>query len=309
MKYSMATDRYSSILEYCEKMSMSYSYKPVLILALIQNHGSINLDEAASFFLRFYSTRLEQGLIAERRNSIYSNLDCTFEQVKQNIKCNPVKALLSSSDYFVFSSSSGTLSFDPSLVGSINESQLASLRAICLTRLDRYYSSVASAEQCGFVTFQRPQDVNGFMCNDYGSLFSVSGVHYRSMDQFMAHRMALLMGTEENGRRILLAPEFNLPTIRFREGRGDMLAWDGQIQVVAYKGLLAKFAQNDDLSKALLDTGSTTIVACLPDDPLWGNGLSVSDTRVNDITKWQGKNLLGYTLMQVRSALYSTRTF
>lgn len=125
----------------------------------------------------------------------------------------------------------------------------------------------------------------------------------------MAHRMALLMGAEENGRRMLLARKFNLPTIRVREEQADMLAWDGQIQVVAYKGLLAKFAQNDALSKALLDTGSATIVACLPDDPLWGNGLSVSDTRVNDITKWQGKNLLGYTLMQVRSALYSTRTF
>lgn len=178
MKYSMATARYSSILEYCEKMSMSYSYKPVLILALIQNHGSINLDEAASFFLRYYATRLEQGLIAERQNSIYSNLDCTFEQVKQSIKNNPVNALLSSSDYFVFNSSEGTLSFAPSLVGSLSEIQIASLRTICLSRLDRYYSSVASAEQCSFVTFQRPQDVNGFMCNDYGSPFSVSGVYY-----------------------------------------------------------------------------------------------------------------------------------
>ena len=76
-------------MDYCEKMSMSYSYKPVLILSLIQGNGNITLDEATSFFLRFYSTRLEQGLIAEKHNSIYSNLKCTFEQVKQNIRNNP----------------------------------------------------------------------------------------------------------------------------------------------------------------------------------------------------------------------------
>ena len=57
----MARDMYGSLIEYCEKMSMSYSYKPVLILGLIQNQGSITLAEAASYFLQFYSKRLEQG--------------------------------------------------------------------------------------------------------------------------------------------------------------------------------------------------------------------------------------------------------
>lgn len=305
----MATDRYSSVFEYCEKMSMSYSYKPVLILGLIQSHGSITLDEAASFFLQFYSTRLEQGLIAEKRNSIYSNLNCTFEQVKQNIKNNPVKALVSSSDYFVFSRNTETLSLEPTLLDSVSEGQFATLRAVCLSRLDRYYSSVVSAERSGFVTFQRPQDINGFMCNNYRSSFSVSGTHYSSMMQFMEHREALLMGDEALGRRILSARESEFHSLLVEESQMNLSAWKGQRQIVAYKGLLAKFAQNDKLSTALLDTGSSTLVACLPEDPVWGNGLSVSDSRVNDIEAWPGKNLLGYTLMQVRSALLSMRTF
>jgi hypothetical protein len=96
----MSANRYCSILDYCEKMSMSYSYKPVLILALTSNDGQVTLDEAAAYFLRFYSLRLEQGQIAERTNSIYSNLKCTYEQIKQNIQSNPVKALTSSSDFF-----------------------------------------------------------------------------------------------------------------------------------------------------------------------------------------------------------------
>lgn len=305
----MITDKYNSIMDYCEKMSMSYSYKPVLILSLIQGNGSITLDEAASFFLRFYSTRLEQGLIAEKRNSIYSNLNCTFEQVKQNIRNNPVKALVSSSDCFVFHSNTETLSLEPALLNSISEGQFATLRAVCLSRLDRYYSSIVSAERSGFVTFQRPQDVNGFMCNDYSSSFSVSGVRYNSMSQFMAHRKALIMGDETLGRRILSAHASELQILRHEERQMNLCAWRGQRQIVAYKGLLAKFAQSDELSTALLDTGSATIVACLPDDSVWGNGLCLSDYRVNDITAWPGQNLLGYTLMQVRSALLNTRSF
>ena len=305
----MATDRYSSIMDYCEKMSMSYSYKPVLILSLIQNWGSISLNEAASFFLKFYSTRLEQGLIAEKRNSIYSNLNCTFEQVKQNIKNNPIKALVGSSDYFVFNHNTETLTLEPTLMGSVSENQFAALRAICFSRLDRYYGSLVSDECHGFVTFQKPQDANGFMCNDYQSTFSVSGTTYRSMTQFMAHREALLMGEETISRRILATDIEDLQSLRVRDSQDGVSAWKGQRQIVAYKGLLAKFAQNDDLSTALLDTGSAILVACLPEDAVWGNGLSVTDGRVNEITAWRGENLLGYTLMQVRGALLSTRTF
>ena len=73
--------------------------------------------------------------------------------------------------------------------------------------------------------------------------------------------------------------------------------------------LTRDFWQSDELSTALLDTGSATIVACLPDDSVWGNGLSLTDYRVNDITAWPGQNLLGYTLMQVRSVLLNTRSF
>ena len=302
----MKKDRYCSLMEYCEKMRISYSYKPVLILGLIQNQGSITLDEAASFFLQFYSTR--QGLIAEIKNSIYSNLNCTFEQVKQNIKNNPIKALLSSSDCFVFNFDTETLSFEPIILDTITENQFSTLHAICLSRLDRYYSSVTSAERRGFVTFQKPQDKYGFLCNDYCTSFSVSGTHYTSMMQFMAHRKALLIGDEALGRRILTAHNYEISSLRDEESQSALSAWKRQRQIVAYKGLLAKFVQNDDLLAALLDTGSATIVACLPDDPVWGNGLPVSDSRVNEIEAWKGENLLGYTLMQVRSALFNMRT-
>ena len=306
----MTTERYKSILDYCERMSMSYSYKPVLILALINNGGQIDLDGAASFFLRYYSTRLEQGLIAEKRNSIYSNLHCSFDQVKQNIRNNPVKALTSSSDFFLFDSKSGILSMEPSLWDSVAGERLAALQNICIARLERYFSSISVSETNNITAFHDPQDVNGFLSNDYDAAFSVTGISFSSMTQYMVYRKALFFGKEALGRHILSTHEADkLAEIEFRSSRTMNPKWDGQKQIVAYKGLLAKFAQNEHLSSMLLNTGSSIIAACISEDSVWGNGLDVIDKRVSCVDEWPGKNLLRYTLMQVRNALYTTRTF
>lgn len=89
------------LVEYCYKTNMSYSYKPVLIMALVEYGGKIHISDAVDYFVQYYARRLSLGLIAERTNSIYSNLNCSLEQIANNIKNNPVKALLNS-DYFEY---------------------------------------------------------------------------------------------------------------------------------------------------------------------------------------------------------------
>ena len=71
-------------------------------------------------------------------------------------------------------------------------------------------------------------------------------------------------------------------------------------QVIIYKGLIEKFRQNEELGKALLDTGSSTLAECAVKDRIWGIGLSMKDERRNDINSWNGQNLLGFSLMLVR---------
>jgi ribA/ribD-fused uncharacterized protein len=79
--------------------------------------------------------------------------------------------------------------------------------------------------------------------------------------------------------------------------------WSGQRQLLVFQGLLAKFSQNEDLKKILLSTGDAILAECSPYDRIWGIGRDLDDKRSLDVNQWRGQNLLGFTLMQVRSAL------
>ena len=65
-------------------------------------------------------------------------------------------------------------------------------------------------------------------------------------------------------------------------------------QVIVYEGLVAKFSQNEDLKKRLLDTSNDMLAECAVKDRIWGIGLSMDDPDRQDISKWKGQNLLGY---------------
>lgn len=77
-------------------------------------------------------------------------------------------------------------------------------------------------------------------------------------------------------------------------------------QLIIYKGLIEKFKQNDDLKQKLLDTGDAILAECAVQDEIWGIGISMTDPNKNDLTKWRGQNLLGFSLMLVREELQSS---
>ena len=66
---------------------------------------------------------------------------------------------------------------------------------------------------------------------------------------------------------------------------------------------MVKFSQNEDLKEKLLATGEDVLGEHSKSDRIWGIGRSMDDERRFDISKWNGQNLLGFTLMRVRQAL------
>ncbi len=72
---------------------------------------------------------------------------------------------------------------------------------------------------------------------------------------------------------------------------------------MVYNGLPEKFRQNEELKKMLLSTEQNVLAECAVQDKIWGIGLSMTDERRLDMSKWKGQNLLGFALMQVRNVL------
>jgi ribA/ribD-fused uncharacterized protein len=64
-----------------------------------------------------------------------------------------------------------------------------------------------------------------------------------------------------------------------------------------------KFSQNPDFKEQLLATGDKTLVEASPVDGVWGVKLAENDDLILDEKNWNGQNLLGKALMEVRKLL------
>ena len=49
-----------------------------------------------------------------------------------------------------------------------------------------------------------------------------------------------------------------------------------------------------------MKTGDAILAECSHSDSIWGIGRGMDDPRADDIKEWDGQNLLGFALMQVR---------
>jgi ribA/ribD-fused uncharacterized protein len=85
----------------------------------------------------------------------------------------------------------------------------------------------------------------------------------------------------------------------------DSETWDARKVAIVTAGNLAKFEQNAGLRRRLLDTGDAILAEANPKDFIWGIGLAIDDPTAQDPANWQGQNLLGKVLMQVRQTLAS----
>lgn len=79
--------------------------------------------------------------------------------------------------------------------------------------------------------------------------------------------------------------------------------WEPVKQMFMYRAVYDKFKSNDELSEYLLSTGDRLIAEASPYDLIWGIGLSKHDPSAQDPANWRGRNLLGETLMKVRTDL------
>lgn len=136
-----ASNRKQLFLEFCQKMNMSYSYKPVFLMALLSNmnaNGEVNLGELADSFAWYYEDRMKQGLEAEKKNCIFTKGGYTKKDVERLILSMPFKRF-EEMGYMHHSKYLGILQIDKSIMKSLDDNDISDLLTYCTDALDRYW--------------------------------------------------------------------------------------------------------------------------------------------------------------------------
>ena len=136
------------------------------------------------------------------------------------------------------------------------------------------------------------------------SPFVVDGVRYNTTEHWMMAQKVLLFNDLEIAQQIVAAKSpAEAKALGRQVRRFDEATWNDQRSAIVVRGNLAKFQQHPDLREFLLNTKERVLVEASPVDRIWGIGLAADSERAENPKQWQGLNLLGFALMEVRDLL------
>ena len=141
--WSVITDenRKDVFLSMIDQMDMSYSYKPVLIKALlycIDDNGECGLPDLVTRFMDFYQKRITEGKIAEKDASCFSKPDCSYEDAEKVILIYPFKRF-ADIGALNYDKDSQIVSIDSSICDSLSNNEKQLIEKRCDEKIKEYF--------------------------------------------------------------------------------------------------------------------------------------------------------------------------
>lgn len=131
-------------MKFVDKMDMSFSYKPVLLKAIfdhVDEDGKIRIVDIVNYFIDFYEERKENGLIAEKPNSIYQKGGYTEKDVERNIFSNPFKRF-ADMRFLEHSKNIEYIQINSNVFRKLSGTDIAHILQVCDEKLDMYYKRI-----------------------------------------------------------------------------------------------------------------------------------------------------------------------
>lgn len=171
---------------------------------------------------------------------------------------------------------------------------------------------MACSEPVKFLFFwghsARPDALPGPFCLSqwFPAPFEIASVCYPTAEHYMMAEKARLFHDRAHLEQILASSNPGQAKALGRKVAGfDSAVWEKHAWGAVVAGNMAKFTQNPLLGEYLVQTGDRVLVESSPQDRIWGIGLPQDDPRAADPAQWEGENLLGFALMEVRAQLQS----
>ena len=136
------SNRKDLFLDMVRQMDMSYSYKPVLIQAILRHadeKGRIRLEDIVGYFRAYYEGRRQAGLTVEKANSIFAKGGYTDKQAERNILANPFKRF-EDMQMVRHTRTLGIVQVDETVWKRLSGAEKEEIERICEEKLERYYA-------------------------------------------------------------------------------------------------------------------------------------------------------------------------
>lgn len=158
------------------------------------------------------------------------------------------------------------------------------------------------------IGFHLVTDPHGCFSNWYESEFRYAGAWYNCVEQYMmAQKVSLgrrydlrdmiMKSNDPDEIKKLAGKDYFPEFMKIKD------IWDKNCKHIVKRGVRAKFQQNPDMLKELLETGNALLCECAGQDKVWGIGINLNNPAWKDVANWKGNNYLGIILMEVREEL------
>lgn len=138
------SNRKDLFMEMIEQMDMSYSYKPVLLKAILAHadiNGRVQIDDIVAYFRNYYESRRAAGLVVEKANSIYAKGGYTDKAAERNILANPFKRF-EDMNMFRHTKTLGVIEVDATVWKKLTEAEKNWIGDVCEEKLELYYKRI-----------------------------------------------------------------------------------------------------------------------------------------------------------------------
>ena len=137
-------NRKDLFMDMVRQMEMSYSYKPVLLKAILansDNNGRVKVEDIVAYFKSYYEDRKSHGLIVEKPNSIYAKGGYSDNDVRRNILSNPFKRF-EDMQMMRHTKTLGIIEVEPTVWKHLTDEEKLEIEKICDEKLREYYKRV-----------------------------------------------------------------------------------------------------------------------------------------------------------------------
>ncbi len=124
-------------------MPMYYSYKPLLLLSLIENIENIStsVENIIDFYFNYYNNRKNQSLTIEKHDSTFVQFPNDRSRARRTILAYPVK-VLSKKGFLFYDKETDSVNISNQIYSEIDNQMVEIIRQKCIKCLEKYYRTL-----------------------------------------------------------------------------------------------------------------------------------------------------------------------